>query len=240
MMVSPHLTRVARWSSSGGISRSAQSSVVGVSLREPSLRHAKGSPSPLLVSSLRCPSSTLATLAPLYIFRHFSSPRWPRWPKSSCRLKLRCPSSSSLRTASRICTFEQSASAAKSRGTMVSAASSSADRMITEPTGDWPSPHGHALPPAYSSSEPGQYHALVQSAFASNKHTLPRGNRCSHSQSTFSGLISAAHLTTRRESVEKRFCVSSRSQRACSASLPIVLMGQPSPRLPYTRQGKPD
>ena len=62
-----------------------------------------------------------------------------------------------------------------------------------------PSPHGHSLPRLTVAAIHASTMDLPSPPSPATSTHLPRGNRCSQSQSIFSGLMSAAHLTTRRE-----------------------------------------
>ena len=98
----------------------------------------------------------------------------------------------------------QVAPAASKRGMMVSAAPSSALRMMTFPSGAWPSPQGH-LPPVVTVAVMAIVNWLLPVPGSPAKQVcLPRASRPA-SHATFSGSISAAAASHQRCSFVRRF-----------------------------------
>jgi hypothetical protein len=100
-------------------------------------------------------------------------------------------------TACTMCTRSISAPAAMRRGTSVSAASSSADRMTTLPFGVYPSPFGHGPPVVTIAAMCSDSCDLPTPGLPAIRLNFPRANRSRQSHLIFCGLISEARIMTK-------------------------------------------
>ena len=119
-----------------------------------------------------------------------------RISRSVCRLRAR-RAMVPVRTAETTCTRLRSAPAPIKRGTMVSAAPSSALKMMALPTGARPSLHGQRPPVVTAAMIDIQTWLLPVPGSPAMQVCFPRASRPDQSHSTLSGAMSAAQWETR-------------------------------------------